>query len=572
LIQSMCAEASPPNSGESVPDRAEGDPFGALRRRMAEDAEAFRANPQLDENLAEASVRALAGNTSRELIIDHSSGRRVMKAGVFLALAFALAARWRRLPGRRIGVVLPPGIGGTVVNLALVILNKTPVNLNFTIGRAVSETCIRLAGLDTIITARRLRDRYPDFPWPDDTRDVTEEIAACRRIRILSRLLLVRLLPLSWLLRGFRIPRKGGDREGALLFTSGSSGEPKGVVLTHRNIMANVVQVSQTGLLPSGSSVMACLPIFHSFGFTVTMWYPMITGLKIVSYPSPLETKKLAEIIFREGVDVLVGSSTFLRPFLKRARPEQLAGLRFAVAGAERLSDELYHAFLDRFGVVIVQGYGLTEASPVVSINYTEESPGGEKKPGKLGSVGLPVQGLEVRIVSIEGDRDLSLGEVGILWIRGPNVFGGYLENEARTREAIQDGWFVTGDVARFDTDGFLYLEGRLSRFSKIGGEMVPHGMIEEQIARQFGWDSSAEQVCVVIGIPDEAKGEALVLLTAHAVDPSDLRVRLLAEGLPNLWIPKIIREVRAIPTLATGKCDLKGCQMLVMGQGEILE
>jgi len=176
----------------------------------------------------------------------------------------------------------------------------------------------------------------------------------------------------------------------------------------------------------------------------------------------------------------------------------------------------------------------------------------------------LLVPGLEARIVSIEGDRDLSLGDTGILWLRGPNVFNGYLDNEVRTLEAFQDGWFITGDVARFDADGFLYLEGRLSRFSKIGGEMVPHGAVEERITSVFGWDGSEEQVCVVLAVPDEAKGEKLVLLSSRKINPSDLRNRLLEAGLPNLWIPKVIREVDTIPTLATGKCDLRRCQMLV--------
>ena len=561
----MCTKDLQSIPTEPITDPSGGDPFEFLRRKFAEDAKAFGTNPQLEENLAEVCVRALARNPSKEMIIDHASGRRVMKAGLVLAVALSLAGRWRRrLPGRRIGVVLPPGIGGTVVNLALVILDKTPVNLNFTIGRAAAQSCIRQSGLETVITAGRLREKYPDFPWPDDTRDVVDEIAACGKFRIMGRLLSIRLLPVSWLPGWFRVPRKGGDREAALLFTSGSSGDPKGVVLTHRNIMANTAQISKTGILPSGCSVMACLPIFHSFGFTVTMWYPMISGVTIVSYPSPLETKKLAEIIFSEGVDVLVGSATFLRPFLKRARPEQLAGLKFAVAGAERLSDALYRAFMERFGVPIVQGYGLTETSPVVSINYREGADGVEKDPEKLGSVGLLLEGLEARIVSVEGDQDLSLGDTGILWLRGPNVFGGYLDNEDRTREAIRDGWFITGDVAHFDADGFLYLEGRLSRFSKIGGEMVPHGLIEEQISRLFGWNDPAEQVCVVLGRPDEAKGEILVLLTARKVDLADLRIGLRAAQVPNLWIPRVICEVESIPTLATGKCDLRSCQILV--------
>lgn len=544
----------------------EDDPFEALRHRLKVEAKAFAANPELDAHVGAACVRALARKTGRVAIIDHSMNRREIKAGLLLAVAWSLAARWRnRIADSRVGVVLPPGIGGTVVNLALALLGKIPVNLNFTIGRRAAVSCIRQSGLKTIITAGKLKEKYPDFPWTADCRDVVDEIKACGKVGIAFRSLIVRLAPISRLLKWIGAPSEGGEREFGLLFTSGSSGDPKGVVLTHRNVMANTLQIRSTGILPGGCSVMACLPIFHSFGFTVTMWYPLLADIVMVTYPSPLETRRLAEIIAQEKVDVLVGSATFLRPFLKRAEPEQLAGLKFAVAGAERLSDELYHAFLERFGIRIMQGYGLTETSPVVSVNHPGDPDQSIPEVARLGSVGPLIPGVEARIVSTDGRRKLSLGESGILCLRGPNIFPGYLNDSRHTAEVFRGDWFMTGDVARFDADGFLFLEGRLSRFSKIGGEMVPHVLVEEHIVRVCGWDSLDQQVAAVVGIPDMAKGESLVLLAARDIDLNDLRQRLIAAGLPNLWVPRTIRRVESIPMLATGKCDLRSCLELAL-------
>lgn len=540
------------------------DPFEALQQAMAADVAQFAKNPQLNMNLGEACLRGLASHPKRVAIIDHSAERRAMPAGLVLALAWSLSRRWRhKLKDERVGVVLPPGIGATVVNLALVFMDRVPVNLNFTIGTRAAASCIKQAGLTTVITAGKLRDKYPQFPWPDDTRDVVDEIKSCSKAAIAWRMLMVRILPLSMLVRAVGISREGGDKELGLLFTSGSSGDPKGVALTHRNIMANALQILETGILPSGCSVMACLPVFHSFGFTVTMWYPMVADICIVSYPSPLDTRKLAEVIEAENVDVLVGSATFLRPFLRRARPEQLAGLKFAVAGAERLPDDLFSAFKERFGVDIMQGYGLTETSPVLSVNRPADATSGVSEISRLGTVGVLMPGIEAKIVSVDDQKDISLGSSGILCVRGPNIFSGYLDNPQQTTQVLRDGWFVTGDVGRFDADGFLSLEGRLSRFSKIGGEMVPHVLVEEHILQVCGWDAEAEQVAVVVGIPDHIKGESLVLLTSRSVELVELRGKLLEVGLPNLWVPRAIRRIEMIPMLATGKCDLRACMTL---------
>jgi acyl-[acyl-carrier-protein]-phospholipid O-acyltransferase/long-chain-fatty-acid--[acyl-carrier-protein] ligase len=314
--------------------------------------------------------------------------------------------------------------------------------------------------------------------------------------------------------------------------------------------------------------MIGCLPVFHSFGFTVTMWYPILRKMRVATFPSPLDTKRLAEIIHEEKAHILIGAPTFLRPFLKRARPEQMRSLELAVAGAEKLPQDLYDGFVAQFGVEIREGYGLTETSPVLSVNHPDPVAleTGETIPGhRLGSAGLMLSGMEARILDPDTLEPRNPREVGILAVRGCNVFGGYLGDDETTRAVLRDEWFVTGDLARFDDMGFLYIEGRLSRFSKMGGEMVPHITVEHRIMSAMGLDGHEHQAVVVVGVPDSAKGEALVVLTTESFSADDVREKLASAGLPNLWIPKKVIRVEKIPTLGTGKLDLRGCQRVAM-------
>lgn len=530
-------------------------------------ADEWLANPLFGRHLGHEAVVALAAEPGREIVVDHHPSRRSMKAGTLLAVAAALSRRWRqRFAERRVGVALPPGLGAFVANLAIVLAGKIPVNLNFTIGRAAAEACLRKGGLRSVVSAPALREKVPDFPWPEDTLDVAAEIVALGRARILPWLLAGRLLPGQVVANLLDLPREGGDAEAALLFTSGSSGEPKGVVLSHRNILSNCRQVRETGLLQPGQTMIGCLPVFHSFGFTVTLWYPILHRMRVATFPSPLETRRIAEIIATEEAEVLIGAPTFLRPFLKRARREQLRSLTLVVAGAEKMPIELFEAFQEQLGVPIREGYGLTETTPVLAVNRPDPVPlaaGGKGIGFRLGSVGLLLPGIEARVVDPQSGETLPCGATGVLVVRGPNVFRGYHDDAAATEAVLRDGWFTTGDLARFDEDGFLYIEGRLSRFSKVGGEMVPHVTVEQRIIEVMGWREFESQPVVVVGVPDAAKGESLVALTTEAVSADVLRDRLAAEGMPNLWIPKLVIQVDRIPTLGTGKLDLQGCRRL---------
>ncbi len=530
--------------------------------------EAFQQRPELKGNLGHACFQALARQPWRELIVDIFPKRRVLSRGMALAVAVALSLRWRQsLKSQRIGVVLPPGIGGLAANLALVIGGKIPVNLNFTAGRSAIESCLRRGKIETVISADALRGRLADFPWPEHTLDIGKEIASCGKGAILRWLAAIWCLPSGVLTKRLGISKVGDRAEAGLLFTSGSSGEPKGVVLSHRNILGNVAQISATGILPREESLLACLPLFHSIGFTVTIWYPILEGVRLVTLPSPLEVKKISETIRDEKATVFIATPTFLRPYLRKVEPECLRSLKLIITGAEKLPADLAQSFQEKFGVPLCQGYGLTETSPVVSTNMTDPPMPPDRENVQMGSrpgsVGRLLPGMTARIVDPETGTEKSPLDVGMLNLRGPNVFSGYLEDAERTRQVFHDGWFVTGDLARFDEDGFLYIEGRLSRFSKIGGEMVPHGTVEQKIIEVLQFDGAEAQPLVIIGVPDKSKGEALVLLTTVDIQADALREKLGAAGLPNLWIPKILKKIEKVPVLASGKLDLKACEKL---------
>jgi acyl-[acyl-carrier-protein]-phospholipid O-acyltransferase/long-chain-fatty-acid--[acyl-carrier-protein] ligase len=449
-----------------------------------------------------------------------------------------------------------------IANLAVMLAGKIPVNLNFTAGRSALESSIRKAGIRFCITAGPVKDKLKDFPWPE--REVLlEKVVKLIKPSAVRWAILAKLLPF-WLMRRIIGLSATGDRkEALLLFTSGSSGEPKGVALTHRNLLANANQFGEMLDLGESDTIMGALPFFHSFGSTVCLVFPMIEGVKVVTYPNPLETGKCAQLIEKYQATVMLATPTFLRGYMKRAEAHQLRSVRLSVTGAEKLPDELALAFEKRFGVPVMQGYGLTETSPVASFNLPNRAPETDQPTARLGSSGKLVAGLNAEIRDPETEAVISLHSTGMLWLKGANVFDGYLDDPERTADVIQGGWFRTGDLARFDEDGFLFIEGRLSRFSKIGGEMVPHETVENKIVECLGLTGEGERVVALTAVPDEAKGEALVVLSTRPIDTKALRDQLTAAGFTNLWIPKRIQQVDKIPILASGKLDLQGCKTL---------
>jgi acyl-[acyl-carrier-protein]-phospholipid O-acyltransferase/long-chain-fatty-acid--[acyl-carrier-protein] ligase len=543
-----------------------------VRRELLDlGAAAFHERPVLRRHLGREVVRSLAKRPRHLEIIDRTAERREVTAGRLLGVAAAYSRRLRAtVAERRVGIVLPPGAGGFIANLAVVCAGKIPVNLNFTAGRRAVETSLQLAEIKTVITADAMKAKFPDFPWPERTLDLKREILAAGKGRLLCWLAIVWTMPNQIIPTLLGLPSKGGDDEAYLLFTSGSSGEPKGVVLTHRNVLANCWQISSMSILPNTATVLACLPLFHSIGSTVTLWYMMLRGCRVVTVPGPLDTRKIVDGVREESASVLIGAPSFLRPLLKKAEEGELRSLELVVSGAEKMPIELYDAFMEKFHIEIMQGYGLTETTPVTNVNQPDPpitTATAEHQHGKrLGSVGRMLPGLTARIVDPDTHDDLPLTETGILLLRGANVFGGYLKDEAKTTAAFRDGWLVTGDLARFDAEGFLHIEGRLSRFAKIAGEMVPLATIEQKLSDGLGWEQLDAPKLIVVSIPDSAKGEALVLLTTEQISSDQVREVLLTAGLPNLWIPRNVLRVESIPMLGTGKVDYRTSRSLAEG------
>ena len=502
---------------------------------------AFQSRPEHRSHLGIEAIRGLMRAPSQPAIIDGMDAGKISR-GTLLAAALALSAYIRKhCPERRIAIVLPPGKGAAIANLAVVLANKIPVNLNFTASADAIKAALRIAEIQQAITAEAFKEKFPAFPWPDSLLFV-EKILPRLFPKIVTWKVLCAVLPASAVAWIARTPTLGDRDEAIILFTSGSSGDPKGVVLSHRNILGNVDQFStMLGLRPE-SRILACLPIFHSFGSTVTLWYPILKGLQAVSFPSPLDIPKNVELIEKYGIQLLCSTPTFLRGYLRKAEAHQLRSLELIVTGAEKLPMDLADAFEARFGKEVLQGYGLTETSPVVSVNLPQPATLDSKlyvqPSSRRGSTGKLAPGMAAQIRDPDTGAQLPLESTGMLWVKGPNIFEGYLNDPKRTAEVLHDGWLRTGDLGRFDEDGFLYIEGRLSRFSKIGGEMVPHETIETRIYAVLEL-AQEEKSIAITGIPDESKGEALVLVSTREVDMQNLRLKLNEAGLPNLWIPK---------------------------------
>jgi acyl-[acyl-carrier-protein]-phospholipid O-acyltransferase / long-chain-fatty-acid--[acyl-carrier-protein] ligase len=531
--------------------------------------EAFSQRSFLKQSLGMMLLKGLKKYASTGKIHDGTDDSE-MGYDKILAAAIVLSHVIREeTDAPRVGIVLPPGKAGLIANLAVIFAGKVPVNLNFTASQEAVRSAMRQADLDRFITVDPFVRKFPSFPWPPN-RDLIliERLLPKLKKKIGLWLVLSKFLPVSLLATKLRITQAKPNDEAVLLFTSGSSGEPKGVSLSHRNVLANELQFHSRLAGQPGAKIFGCLPLFHSFGCTVTLWYPILAGLNLVTFPSPAETKRIAELIEQQKVHIFLSTPTFLRGYMKRIDPTQLASLQLVVTGAEKLPDSFAEAFVEKFGIRPQEGYGLTETSPATNVNLPELTSAKDLPAipsSRSGSVGPMLPGIAVRLTNPATEKPCPLDAQGLIWLKGANVFGGYLNNPKKSAEVLVDGWFLTGDVGRMDEDGFLYIEGRISRFSKIGGEMVPHETLEAEITKALSLDQESERKIAIVGIPDAQKGEAIILISTVAgvaleQECIDLRYKLMDAGIPSLWCPKRIVPVKDIPILASGKLDIKGC------------
>ena len=467
-----------------------------------------------------------------------------------------------------VGILLPPSVPGALVNYSALLMGKVPVNLNYTVSPEVLASCIRQCELKTVITSRTFLEKLK-LTVPGETVFIEDLAAKPTFAGKISAWLMAKFLPAGLLERALSSNpqpaagrRKSLDDLATVIFSSGSTGDPKGVMLSHYNIGSNIAQLEQVFGLDKRDCILGILPFFHSFGFTGTLCLPAALGVGVVFHPNPLDARAIGPLVRNYAVTFLLATPTFLQIYLRGCAPADFGSLCLVMTGAEKLPDRLAAAFEEHFGIRPMEGYGCTECAPVVAVNTPDFRSAGFHQVGvKRGKIGHPLPGVCVRVVDVENPQtgtSVPLGQPGLLLVRGPNVMQGYLGKPEKTAEVLRDGWYTTGDVAALDEDGFLQITDRLSRFSKIGGEMVPHIKVEEKLHELAG---ATEQTFVVTGLPDEKKGERLVVLHKFADEKLLPCLEKLAQcDLPNLWKPRPDQffRVEAFPLLGTGKLDLR--------------
>ena len=551
--------------GSPVPSST---PAHELRRLVLELGEAAWQMRKSDRRpLHRAFIAAMRRHPFRLVMADqtkpHLSALQTLIGSI--AMARALKSHWQEQ--QHVGLLLPPTVAAGLSNLAATMAGRTSVNLNYTVGKHGLESAVRQANLRTIVTSRKFVEKakldLPDGPTILWLEDIATTIGGTQKA---IATILALLAPMSV------IERLCGQREqvtmdhlATIIFSSGSTGDPKGVMLSHFNIDSNVQAVSQVLPLETTDRVLGILPLFHSFGYLV-FWYVTLNGAATVFHPSPLDVTAIGELCAKHRLTFLVCTPTFLQLYQRRCSPEQFSTLRVVLTGAEKLSARLCQSFEDRFGIAPIEGYGVTECAPVIAVNCPDFRATGFFQPAsRRGTVGRPLPGVSARIVDPDSFNLLPVGAPGMLLVKGPNVMQGYLDREDLTAQVIRNGWYITGDIASLDDDGFLTITDRLSRFSKIGGEMVPHRRVEEALQLASGEET---QVCAVTGVPDARRGEQLAVL--HTLEEGmvpQVIAKAAASGLPNLFVPSRSHfiKVDTLPLLGTGKLDLRALKRIAM-------
>lgn len=538
-------------------------------------AEANEMDIQRKPIPAQKFIRHCKANKNKLKIVD--STKQSLTGGKLLAASIAM----RRVLNREvlspdeknIGILLPPSVGGTLANTAVALNKRVGVNLNYTLSEDVLNYCVKKAGIKHVLTSRSFIEKKPyqlvgaEFVYLEDLKTkITSTDKALAGFAAYA-------MPASMLESYLGLNKIDPKETLTIVFTSGSTGEPKGVVLSHGNIASNIDAIDILLHLQEKDALLGVLPFFHSFGYTACMWLPLCHNVRGIYHFNPLDAKVVGRLCQENKATILMATPTFLQMYLRRCEKEQLATLDLIVVGAEKLPETLAREFEEKFGVLPTEGYGTTELSPVAAVNIPDHRSQDIVQTGtKLGTVGRPLPGVTAKVVDPDTGEDRGIGPEGLLLIKGPNVMQGYLDDPEKTAEVLKDGWYCTGDFASIDTDGFVTITGRQSRFSKIGGEMVPHIRIEQELIKicQDPNDEDGALLLAVTAVPDEKKGERIIVIHRPLKMPIEQIIKELANvGLPNLWLPNknSFLEVDAIPVLGTGKLDLRGVKQLAIDQ-----
>ncbi|MDR3457487.1 MAG: AMP-binding protein [Verrucomicrobiae bacterium] len=461
------------------------------------------------------------------------------------------ALRGKVTGGGRVGLLLPNVNATPVAILALWSLGKVPALLNYSSGIPTMLACTELAALKHIVTSRAFLERA--------RLDVAAFVKAGVNLVYLEDVragITGSQKFLTWLRQVFHLPSESGPAPAAeatavIVFTSGSEGMPKGVELTHGNILANIRQMLAVADFTDQDRLFNCLPLFHSFGLTVGTFLPLMRGLYVFLYPSPLHYRMVPSVLYDRNCTVFLSTNTFLNGYARKAHPYDFRSLRYLFAAAEKLQEATALAWSQKYGVRILEGYGATECAPCVSVNTPLEP--------RYGSVGRLLLGMEYRLEPVEG-----VTEGGRLFVRGPNVMKGYLNAEANAKFLALGGWYDTGDIVSVDAEGYLHIRGRMKRFAKVSGEMVSLTAVEDALAGAFPQYGLRCQVAIITR-PDEGKGEALIAVSNEPkLTLDEIRDAIKAKGLTNLSVPRELKAVKEIPKLGTGKVNHRELQTLL--------
>ncbi|MDR2754449.1 MAG: AMP-binding protein [Planctomycetaceae bacterium] len=532
-------------------------------------------SPSFTESLIPIRQMLRACRTEKNTLKIADSTGMEMTGGQVLLTALVFRRLLHRNLGvneQHVGLLMPTSVYGVLANLGLALDRRTSVNLNYTFGLDTINHCIRHADIKHVITSRRVLDRFPNLKLDADLivmEDVGKTVTLLDKI---TSFIDAYVTPISLFERVLGLHRIAPDDVLTIIYTSGSTGTPKGAMITHRCIAENVNTFFLQLDLKSTDTVLGSLPLFHAYGYTTTFWLPAMSTVKGVYHFNPLEYKKVGEMARKYHCTAFPTTPTFLRGYLRRCPPEDFETVHTVICGAEKLPSDLIDAWEAKFGYRPAEGYGTTELSPVVSTNVPKGRRPDYQDWLREGTIGRPFVNLQVQIVEPETGKPITNGTPGMLQIKGPSVMAGYYKDKEKTDSVLKNGWYTTGDIASIDTDGFIRITGRLSRISKIGGEMVPHILIEEAIEKIISAsitepDTDTTEISLAVSaVPEERKGERLIVLHRNLpVTPEDICKMLQKNGLPNLWIPSPndFFYVDSIPLLGTGKLDLRAVKEL---------
>ena len=541
------APLAAPELGEISAGRARTRLTGWLRDQMV------RQQFEVEMAFGEQNVLSAVAETARQhpghVILEDATLQKLTYRKLMVgADLLAQALRGRVGGGERVGLLMPNVNATPVAILALWSLGKVPAVLNFSSGMPTMLACVELAGLKHIVTSRvfleRTKINADDFVKAGISLIYLEDLRAgmtgSRKVFTLLRHVFLQSSVFSL--------RPSTSSTAVIVFTSGSEGVPKGVELTHANILANIRQMLAVTDITDGDRLFNCLPLFHSFGLTVGTFLPLVRGIYIFLYPSPLHYRMVPAAFYEHDCTVFLSTNTFLNGYARKAHPYDFRTLRYLFCAAEKLQESTALAWSQKYGVRILEGYGATECAPCVSVNTPLEP--------RHGSVGRLLPGMDYELEPVEGVTD-----GGRLFVHGPNVMKGYLNAEANAKFQALDGWYDTGDIVSVDDDGYLHIRGRMKRFAKVSGEMVSLSAVEDALAGAFPQYGLRCQVAILTR-PDADKGEALIAVTNEPrLTMDEVREAIKAKGLTNLSVPREIKAVKEIPKLGTGKVDHRGLQ-----------